>query len=148
MSLASLEGRLDAMARAFPQVQPLLPKLEHFIREAPDAALERVNVLAWAKDQGVGEGEALDLFLCASHAGLFDLAWNLMCPACGLHVSSKGALQQLARSATCSFCRRAVALSLDDTVEVSFTVAEAIRTLPATRLGTLEAVRARFTDAF
>ena len=148
MAVTSLDGRLDAIGRTQPALSALLPRLERFIRESPDTELDRINVLKWAKEQGVDQHEALELFLRASAAGVFDLQWVLMCPLCGLYASTRGALQQLARHATCAFCRRAVTIALDDTVEVVFTVAPAVRKLEARDLSDVEQVRKNFTAEF
>ena len=86
MSLTSLDGRLEAMGRLQPSLGPLLPKLDRFIREAPDTELDRINAILWAKEHGVDPHQALELFLRASAAGVFDLQWALMCPLCGLYV--------------------------------------------------------------
>lgn len=148
MTFGSLDGRLDAIATSHPSLSAHLPTLGRFIREATDAQLDRINVLTWAKTHGVPPDDALDLFLCASSTGVFDLAWSLMCPLCGLLVSNRAALQHLAREATCAFCRREVLVSLDDSVEVVFTVAAAVRKLTGRELGTAELVRAHFVEEF
>jgi class 3 adenylate cyclase len=148
MAVTSLDSRLDAIGRTQPGLSELLPKLERFVRESPDSELDRVNALRWAKEHGVEEHQALELFLRASAAGVFDLQWVLMCPLCGLYVSTRGALQQLTRHATCAFCRRPVSIALDDTVEVVFTVAAAVRKLEPRPLGTIEQVRKHFVAEF
>ena len=51
----------------------------------------RVNVLAVAAKHGLNEEKAISAFLHASRLGLFELNWNVLCPAaaaCSIRVCS------------------------------------------------------------
>jgi len=50
----------------------VISKLETMIRTADDYALFRVNPLQYAKDKGMAENEAIDLFLPTAKVGLFE----------------------------------------------------------------------------
>src|SRR6266699_2027588 len=57
--------------------------IEELVRDAPDRALCRVNVLDFAAKTGIDEERAIAAFLHAARIGLFELAWNVLCPGCG-----------------------------------------------------------------
>src|SRR6266852_9997074 len=57
--------------------------IEELARDAPDRALCRVNVLDFAAASGLDEERAIAAFLHAARLGLFELSWNVLCPACG-----------------------------------------------------------------
>jgi hypothetical protein len=57
--------------------------IEALVREAPDRALNRVNVLDFAVKNRLDEERAIAVFLHAARVGLFDLSWNVLCPGCG-----------------------------------------------------------------
>jgi hypothetical protein len=57
--------------------------IEALVREAPDRALNRVNVLDFAVKNRLDEEQAIAVFLHAARVGLFDLSWNVLCPGCG-----------------------------------------------------------------
>ena len=50
----------------------VISRLETTIRIADDYALFRVNPLQYAKEKGMAEAEAIDLFLHAAKVGLFE----------------------------------------------------------------------------
>src|ERR1700692_1769647 len=64
--------------------------IETLVREGADHALCRVNALDFAAKRGLDEEQAIAAFLHASQLGLFELAWNVLCPGCGgvLHTGS------------------------------------------------------------
>lgn len=100
----------------------VISRLESFIRTADDFSLYYVNPLAFAKDKGIGETEALDLFLNAAAGGLFQLHWQLMCPCCGDRIRNFRSLRVINAKYFCNFCQIETTASLDDFIEVSFTV--------------------------
>ena len=58
MALTSLDGRIAAIAQTRPNLAAHLPKLERFVRDAPDAELDRINALNWATANDVGTRDA------------------------------------------------------------------------------------------
>src|SRR5260370_7606213 len=54
--------------------------IEELVRDAPDRALCRVNVIDFARQSGVDEEYAVAAFLHAARLGLFELPWNVLCP--------------------------------------------------------------------
>ena len=57
--------------------------IAHFVAEAPDRRLVRVNALAFAANQDLNEEMVIAAFLHAAKIGLFDMSWNVLCPGCG-----------------------------------------------------------------
>src|SRR5882757_8841275 len=106
--------------------------LERLVREAPDGQLSRVNVLDLAKREGLDEERTIAAFLHAAQIGLFDMSWNVLCPSCGGVLDANTSLKTV-RSGEyhCAFCNVNNEATLDDMVEVSFTVNPRARRIAA-----------------
>jgi class 3 adenylate cyclase len=124
-----LQLRLDLVARNRPFSPGLVERFGHWIRTATDAELFRVGVVQWAESHAVDEDEALDLFLHAAKAGIFELSWGVLCPKCGMLVTTPGGLKALGPDPHCQLCRLDYPAALDDRVEVTFSVEPGIRML-------------------
>ncbi len=124
---AVLEEKLAALECAREWSPRLVAKLEVLLHTPDEAALVRVNPLSFAREKGVAQAEALDLFLHAARVGLFTLDWHLLCPSCGAAVESFASLRTLHQHFFCSMCNLQVEANLDDYIQVSFTVAPAVR---------------------
>ncbi|HSC47904.1 MAG TPA: DUF5939 domain-containing protein [Gammaproteobacteria bacterium] len=122
-----LEQKLAALEAVRAWSPRLISKLENTLRGADEYALFRVNPIKFAADKGVAEDEAVDLFLHAGKLGLFDMNWELLCPACAQIVSSFSRLRAVHAHYHCDLCRVNFETNLDDFVEVSFTVSRAVR---------------------
>ena len=57
--------------------------IEKLIEDAPDRELCRINALAFAARHGLDEDDVIGAFLHGARLGLFDMSWNILCPACG-----------------------------------------------------------------
>ncbi len=57
--------------------------VEKLVREAPDHALCRINLLDFAAAARLDEERAIAAFLHAARLGLFDQSWNVLCRSCG-----------------------------------------------------------------
>jgi hypothetical protein len=57
--------------------------IEGAVANAPDHELCRVNALAFAAKNKLDEERTIAAFLHAARLGLFELSWNVICPACG-----------------------------------------------------------------
>jgi len=121
-ALAAIEGTRSWSPR-------LVSKLEHHIRAAPDEQLFRLNPLTWASERGVDQYEAVDLFLHSAKAGLFEMDWNVICPCCSKVLRSLRELHGLQAQNTCPVCFRREQSTLDDYVQVTFTISRAIRAI-------------------
>jgi class 3 adenylate cyclase len=102
------------------------------IASGEDRALARVNVLDLAKRTGVGEEAMIAAFLHASRLGLFDLSWNILCPGCSGVLEVGSSLRSVKQPEyTCALCAAGYETTLDELVEVTFTVNPRIRRIPA-----------------
>ena len=119
-------GKVESMRNWSPR---LISKLENSIRNANDEDLFRVNPLAWASQKSVDEYEAVDLFLYAAKAGLFYMEWDIICPCCGKILQSLRDLHGLQAENSCKVCFRKDRATLDDYVQITFTLSPAIRDL-------------------
>ena len=106
--------------------------IERLVRDAPDRALNRINVLDFAAARGLDEQRALAAFLHAARLGLFDLSWNVLCLSCGGVLDSNTTLNSVDRDRyNCAFCAAGYEPTLDETIEVTFTVNSRIRKIAA-----------------
>lgn len=126
---SNLFSRIEALSRTSPFTPAELSALQAFVETAPDAALFRVNPLTYAAERAMADHRAIDLFVHASRAGLFDLSWNVLCYGCGGYLQSGHALGDLKAQTHCAVCDLEIEATLDDTVEVSFTVSPAVRSI-------------------
>jgi class 3 adenylate cyclase len=106
--------------------------IETLIRDAPDRDLSRINVLAFAAKAGLDEEPVIAAFLHAARIGIFELAWNVLCPGCGGVLESDATLKCVDREVyACSLCARDYEPTLDEMVEVTFTVSPRVRRIAA-----------------
>ena len=102
--------------------------LERLVREAPDRRLNRINVLDFARREGLDEQRAITTFLHATQVGLLDMSWNVLCPCCGGVLDANATLKTVrSHEYYCAFCAASSEPTLDDVVEVSFTVSPRVR---------------------
>jgi class 3 adenylate cyclase len=118
--LAALEARRTWSPR-------LVSKLEHFLREAPDRALFRINPLSFAAERGLAEDETIDLFLHATVERLFEMNWMLFCPICSGVVQSFQQLNAVEKHYYCNPCQAGFDAKLDEFIAIAFTVSPEVR---------------------
>ena len=114
--------------------------LERMVREAPDHALNRMNPLDLAakafvgEKVGVREERVIAALLHAVALGLMEMTWSVMCPSCAGVLSANKSLKTLNRAQyNCAFCAAGYETSLDDLVEVTFTISPRVRKIAAHR---------------
>jgi class 3 adenylate cyclase len=106
--------------------------IETLVREGSDRALCRVNALDFAAKRGLDAEEAIAAFLHATQIGLFDQAWNVLCPGCGGVLDSGATLKTVDRTTySCTLCSAGYQPTLDEMVEVTFTVRPNVRAIAA-----------------
>jgi class 3 adenylate cyclase len=106
--------------------------LERLVQAAPDRRLSRVNVLDFARREGLDEERTITAFLRAAQIGLFDMSWNVLCPSCGGVLDANTSLKTVrSQEYYCAFCNLNNEPTLDDMVEVSFTVSPRVRRIAA-----------------
>ena len=124
-----LQMRLDLVARNHDFPEGVVEGFGRWVRTAEDPELFRVGVVQWANAHDVDEDVALDLFLHAAKAGIFELTWGVLCPKCGMLVTTPGGLKALGPDPHCQLCRLDFPAALDDQIEVTFSVEPGIRKL-------------------
>jgi hypothetical protein len=106
--------------------------IESLVRRGSDRALCRVNVLDFAAKRALDGEQTIAGFLNAVWRGLFELTWNVLCPGCG-GVLEIGATLKTVNHAeyTCALRAAGNEPTLDETVEVMFTVSPSVRSIAA-----------------
>jgi len=125
----SLEDALSKIEQARNWGPRVVSKLENAVRSANDEDLFRVNPVRWAQDKHMDEHEATDLFLYAAKSGLFYMEWNVICPCCGKITQSLRDLHNAQAQMDCTVCGRRDQATLDDYVQITFTLSPAVRSL-------------------
>jgi class 3 adenylate cyclase len=106
--------------------------MEELVEDAPDRALSRVNVLDFAARTGIDEERAITAFLHAARLGLFELSWNVLCPGCGGVLDTSTTLKSVNKEEyDCALCAVGYRPTLDEMVEVTFTVNRRVRRIAA-----------------
>jgi class 3 adenylate cyclase len=106
--------------------------IERSVRDAPDRELCRVNVLAFAAKHGLDEERTIAAYLHAARLGLFELSWNVLCPGCGGVLDAGATLKNVNRDEyDCGLCASGYKPTLDEMVEVTFTVSPRVRRIAA-----------------
>jgi class 3 adenylate cyclase len=122
-----LDRALADVERARPWTPRSVAKLEALLRGGGEGDLFRVNPFAFARHRGIADGEAIDLFLHATRAGLFQMHWDLLCPQSGMVLDSFSTLGSVKTHFECGLCVVEGDTHLDDFIEVTFTVAPPLR---------------------
>src|SRR5467141_4087402 len=106
--------------------------LERMVRDAPDHALNKINALDLAAREGIDEERVIAALLNAVGLGIFEMTWNVMCPSCAGVLSANKSLKTLDRAQySCAFCAAGYETTLDNLVEVIFTVSPRVRKIAA-----------------
>jgi class 3 adenylate cyclase len=106
--------------------------LKSAVETGSDRSLNRVNPLAFSTERGLNEEAVIGALVHAARLGLFDMSWNMLCPGCGGVLESAAALKTLNRDHYfCAFCVQDNEPTLDQLVEVTFTVNPRIRRIGA-----------------
>jgi class 3 adenylate cyclase len=106
--------------------------IEKLVQDGPDRALCRVNVLDFAAKAGVDEERAVAAFLHAARLGIFELSWNVLCPGCGGVLDTSATLKSVDQDEyACALCAAGYTPTLDEMVEVTFTVSRRVRKIAA-----------------
>src|ERR1700693_2712630 len=102
------------------------------IDKGEDHELNRINALDFSRRGGFDEERVISGFLHASRLGLFDLTWNVLCPGCSGVLDAHDTLKSLRPDDYhCGLCSCGYEPSVDEQVEVAFTVSPKIRRIAA-----------------
>lgn len=107
-------------------------EIEKLIKDGPDRELCRINALAFAAKHKLDEEEVIAAFLHGARLGIFDMSWNILCPACGGVLDSGATLKTVKQAEyRCVLCATCQEPTLDEIVEVTFTVSPRVRRIAA-----------------
>jgi class 3 adenylate cyclase len=102
------------------------------IENGEDHELNRINALDFSRRGGFDEERVISGFLHASRLGLFDLTWNVLCPGCSGVLDAHDTLKSLRHDDYhCGLCACGYEPSVDEQVEVAFTVSPKVRRIAA-----------------
>src|SRR5438094_8922343 len=82
MKLSSETENLFTALRQSAKPKPV-SAIEKLIEDGPDRDLCRINALAFAAKHKLNEEDVIAAFLHGARLGIFDMSWNILCPACG-----------------------------------------------------------------
>jgi len=133
----ALRDALDVLRKARNVVPKVVDRLEELIRKGDDFDLFRINPIRFAADRGLVEHDAIDAFLHGARGGLLQMEWNLVCPTCGDSVDSFRSLNKVNSHFYCTVCALNSEATLDDYIQVTFTVSSAVREIAFHRPETL-----------
>jgi len=106
--------------------------IEELVRDAPDRRLSRINALDFAVKTGLDDDRVIAAFLHAARLGLFELSWNVLCPGCGGVLDAGASLKTVNRAEyACALCAAGYEPTLDEMVEVTFTISPRVRRIAA-----------------
>lgn len=100
----------------------VLEQFALFVLSAPEEELFRASPIRYADQAGINDLVAIDLFLQATSAGVFDFSWGTLCPSCGAFIKNKSGLKHVHTDLHCALCTLPFTSDTDNAIEISFTV--------------------------
>jgi len=95
--------------------------------------LFRMNPLSFAHQASLAPETCVDLFVCGTRAGLFDLSFDVICPTCGGMLFSSPELGKVQSLMFCELCMLERVVTLDELIEASFTISPSIAPVAGNR---------------
>jgi class 3 adenylate cyclase len=123
-------SEIEALFRVLRQsaMPDVAAAIESAVHDGTDRELCRVNVLDFATRHGLDEESTIAGFLHAARLGIFELSWNVLCPGCGGVLNEGKTLKTVNRDEYgCALCAAGYKPTLDEMVEVTFTVSPRVR---------------------
>lgn len=106
--------------------------IEAVVAHGSDRDLNRINALAFAGTHHLPADAVIAAFLHAARIGLFEMSWNVLCPGCGGVLDANASLKTIHQDIyNCSLCSAGYEPTLDEMVEVTFTVSPRVRRIAA-----------------
>ena len=134
--MSETQPQFDALRHA--AAPDIVDAIETLVLKAPDGKLCRINALAFAAEHGFDEEACINAFLHGARLGLFEMSWNVLCPGCGGVLDANTSLKSIqADTYTCELCAAGYEPTLDEMVEVVFTVSPRVRHIAAHNPGDL-----------
>ncbi|XUM23589.1 adenylate/guanylate cyclase domain-containing protein [Bradyrhizobium oligotrophicum S58] len=128
--MSDIQAQLSVLKQtAHPAVADAIIRL---IESGEDHELNRINALEFSARAGLDEEQVISGFLHAARIGLFDLTWNVLCPGCSGVLDAHATLKSLRHDDYhCGLCACGYEPSVDEQVEVAFTVSSKVRRIAA-----------------
>lgn len=123
------QARLESGLQGF-KAHPLIDRLREFLSDAPDEALFHIDSTALAYSWKVSRRTLIELLLRAVRSGLLSLEWVFHCPTCGGVAKESLRLVHTHEEDFCPVCKLDFRNTLDENIEVFFTVSPEVRPLP------------------
>src|SRR5437773_4772449 len=136
MKVSDETERLFTVLRQSAKAEPV-SAIEKLVEAAPARELCRINALAFAAAHKLDEEDVIAAFLHAARLGIFDMSWNILCPRCGGVLDSGATLKTVQAEYRCVLCAIGCEPTLDEMVEVTFTISLRVRKIAAHDPGTL-----------
>ncbi|OWW04700.1 adenylate cyclase [Rhizobium sp. R72] len=106
--------------------------IEKVVLRGSDRDLNRINALAFADGHHLDEEKVIAALLHAARIGAFEMTWNVLCPGCGGVLDTGTTLKAVDREIYhCALCAAGYEPTLDEMVEVTFTVSPRVRRIAA-----------------
>lgn len=130
MNQKTLEQKLEALA-SFAELKDInVAKIGEVLPKLNNWELFRINPLRFAEEHNFDTSDAVNIFVHGARVGLFDFAWNMLCPSCGTIVDSYVSMNDVENNVFhCTLCHCVVPINLDDCVEVAFTINPSVHQL-------------------
>jgi class 3 adenylate cyclase len=129
-----LPDEIDRLLSALRQSAKPKPvsAIEKLIQDGRDRELCRINAIAFAAKHKLDEEDVIAAFLHGARLGIFDMSWNILCPACGGVLDSGATLKTVKQAEyRCVLCAEDCEPTLDEIVEVTFTISPRVRRIRA-----------------
>ena len=137
MKVSDETERLFTVLRQSAKAEPV-SAIEKLVEAAPARELCRINALAFAAAHKLDEEDVIAAFLHGARLCIFDMSWNILCPGCGGVLGSGATLKTVNQAEyTCALCAAGYEPTLDEIVEVTFTISPRVRKIAAHDPGTL-----------
>ncbi len=102
--------------------------IEAVVLYGSDRELNRINALAFANEHHLDEERTIAALLHAARIGAFEMTWNVLCPGCGGVLDTGATLKGVVKDTYhCALCAAGYKPTLDEMVEVTFTVSPRVR---------------------
>ena len=124
------EQRLDAALKRF-RSHPVISDLREFLLSAPVEELFHIDPTRLARNWNVPRRTVLEVLLRAVRFGILSMEWAFHCPTCGGVAKESLKLAHTHEQDFCPVCKYDFRNTLDENVEVFFSVDPEIQKLPA-----------------
>lgn len=148
MTTSDLNSRLNIIRATDRFNAQTIDDFVSFIGSAPDEELFRMSPIRYAERANINKETAIDLFLYATHAGILNFNWGVICPSCGAFITAPSGLRWLNAEKRCSLCQLDTTPSLEERTEVAFTIAPSVRGIRFHNMDELEFARDGFFTFF